>query len=228
LVVSKGWNAMSSTAQQMEQPPRIRRGLNKRIFAWVMSRESKEYERETEERKRRLLGNLRGTVVEIGPGTGPNLPYYPAGVRWIGIEPNPFMHKYLRQEAERHGLEVDLRTGTAEHIGLPDGSADAVVSTLVLCSVGDQARALREIVRILKPGGRYVFIEHVAAPQGTTMRRIQRAMRPVMRSLADGCHPDRETWKAIEQAGFSSVEIEHYNLNGSNFVAPHICGVAIK
>lgn len=219
---------MSSPAQQMKQPPRMRRSLNKRIFAWVMSRESKFYEPDTEARKRRLLGNLQGTVVEIGPGTGPNLPYYPEGIRWIGIEPNPYMHKYLRQEAERHGLEVDLRTGTAEHIDLPDGSADAVVSTLVLCSVGDQAQALREILRVLKPGGRYVFMEHVAAPRGTMLRRVQRGMRPVMKSLADGCNPDRETWVAIEQAGFSSVEIEHYRLPGSSFVAPHISGIAIK
>jgi ubiquinone/menaquinone biosynthesis C-methylase UbiE len=219
---------MSSPAQQMEQPPRIHRSRNKRIFAWVMSRESKAYEPETEERKRRLLGNLQGIVVEIGPGTGPNLPYYPEGIRWIGIEPNPYMHKYLRQEAERRGLEVDLRAGTAEHIDLPESSADAVVSTLVLCSVGDQARALQEIVRVLKPGGRFVFIEHVAAPQGTMMRRVQRGMRPVMKSLADGCNPDRETWAAIEQASFSSAEIEHYSLGGFSFVAPHISGVAIK
>jgi ubiquinone/menaquinone biosynthesis C-methylase UbiE len=142
------------------------------------------------------------------------------------------MHRYLLHEARKRGLEVELCQGTAERIDLPDESADAVVSTLVLCSVGDQTRALREILRVLKPGGRFIFLEHVAAPRGTTRRRVQRAMRPIMRpimrALADGCHPDRETWKAIEQAGFSSVQVEHYDLSGPGFVAPHIAGIAIK
>lgn len=85
------------------------------------------------EYRRALLGALRGDVLEIGPGTGANLPYYASDIRWMGIEPNTFMHRYLRNRAESLGLNVDLRTGTAERLGTDDELMDAVADTLVLC-----------------------------------------------------------------------------------------------
>ncbi len=165
--------------------------------------------------------------MEIGPGAGANLGYYAPGIRWIGMEPNPFLHRYLRSKAEKHDLEVEVRRGVAERLEAEDSSVDAVVSTLVLCSVRDVAGTLKEIRRVLKPGGRFVFIEHVAAPLGTWLRRVQQWARPVMRAIADGCHPDRETWVAIENASFSEVNLEHFQAPAL-IVSPHIAGVATK
>ncbi len=217
--------AIADHAKSVAEPART--GWRKRVFAWMMSKGNAKYERAVAERKRALLGALSGTVVEIGPGAGANLSYFPPGIRWIGMEPNPFMHAYLRREAERHGLQVDLRTGSAERLEVEDASVDAVVSTLVLCSVANLLGVLEEIRRVLKPGGRFVFIEHVAAPQGTWLRSVQRAFRPLSKTFADGCHPDRETGRAIESAGFAPLDLEHFRAPAP-IISPHIAGVAVK
>jgi len=194
-----------------------------------MARHSEGYERQVVDRKRALLGPLRGDVVEIGPGAGPNLAHFAEGVRWVGFEPNPYMHAYLRREAENRGAAVDVRYTAAEQLDLPDASADAVVSTLVLCSVDDLAATLRQILRVLRPGGKFVFIEHVAAPRGTRLRRWQDRIEPIWRVIGDGCHPNRETWAAIEKAGFADVKCEHFGVRlHVPLEAPHIAGVAVK
>jgi len=203
------------------------RGLRKRLFAWTLHKFNGDYEREIAARKRGLFGGLTGTVIEIGPGTGSNLRYYANTVRWIGIEPNLYMRAYLRREVERIGVKAELREGTAGAIGCPDDSADVVVSTLVLCSVPNLRGTLAEILRVLKPGGRFVFIEHVAAEPGTRLRLWQQRLRPWFHFLADGCNPDRETWRAIESAGFAEVRLEHFD-GPVPIVRPHIAGVAIK
>lgn len=178
------------------------------------------------ERKRALLAGLRGRVVEIGPGGGVNFPYYDASaVEWIGVEPNPFAHDRLLAEAARHRVKAALLQGTAESIPVPDASVDAVVSTLVLCSVTSQAAALAEIRRILRPGGRFVFVEHVAAPHGSLLRRLQRAVRSPWRLAGGGCEPDRETATAIGRAGFSRVHLDRFALP-LPVVSPHVAGVA--
>ena len=126
---------------------------------------------------------------------------FSAGVRWIGVEPNPFFHDRLRARGERLRIDVDVRAATAEALPAADHSVDAVVSSLVLCSVRDPEATLREVRRVLRPGGRFVFVEHVAAAHGTGLRVAQRAVRPVWRALSDGCHPDRDTGRLIEAAG---------------------------
>ncbi len=214
----------------MPAPPSAppRGGLRRRLFAWLMAcSENDLHERLVAERKQALLGSLTGVVVEIGPGTGASLPYLRRDVRWIGLEPNPYMHPYLRKKAESLGIEVDLRHGSADRMDVEDGAADAVVSTLVLCSVADVAAVLREVLRVLKPGGRFVFLEHVAAPKGTWLRRGQRIVRPLWRWIGDGCTPDRETRASIEQAGFREVRCEGFRVPVP-LVAPHIAGVATK
>ena len=202
-------------------------GLGKRIHAWMLAHLNARYEQMVAARKRALFADLRGEILEIGPGTGPNLPYYSSGIHWIGIEPNPYMYPYLRNTAERVGLRVDLRPATAEQLPAENGSMDAVVSTLVLCSVTDPQAVLQEIRRVLKPGGRFLFVEHVAAPPGTRLRRVQTMLRPVWKRIADGCHPDRETWIAIERAGFDRLDYEHFRLPLGP-VATQIAGCAVK
>ncbi len=205
----------------------MRRAWRKRLLAFMLARCSGRHDRFLADRKRALLADLKGLILEIGPGTGVNLPYYPPGIRWIGIEPNPFMHPYLRSKAERLGLRIDLRDGTAERLEVEDNSINAVVSTLVLCSVRDVRGTLQEILRVLSPGGRFLFIEHVAAPSGTWLRRVQRWVRPISKALADGCCPDRETWLMLERSGFEHVEYEPFRLP-LPIVSPHIAGVATK
>lgn len=138
-----------------------------------------------------------------------------------------FLFRTIAHEAGRLGLAVDLRLGTAERLEAEDNSVDAVVSTLVLCTVPDVAATLQEVLRVLKPGGRFLFMEHVAAPRGTRLRRVQQWIRPLWKVIGDGCHPDRETWTIIETAGFDSVKIEHFQAPFPIF-GPHIMGEAIK
>lgn len=177
-------------------------------------------------RKRALLGTLEGRVLEIGPGGGVNFEFYAATVvEWVGLEPNPHAHERLRAAAAAHGVQARLLEGRAESIPLDDGSVDAVVSTLVLCSVSDQRVVLDEIRRVLRPGGRFVFVEHVAAPRGSLLRRVQRMVRAPWRIAGGGCAPDRETWRAVEDAGFRRVSIDHFRV-GLPVVAPHVAGVA--
>lgn len=200
----------------------------KSFFAWAMAHGNAQYEAEIADRKRALFADLQGNVLEIGPGTGPNLAYYPADIHWIGIEPNPFMHPYLRREAERLGLAIDLRTGSAEQLPVEASSMDAVVSTLVLCSVKDLTVTLQEVLRVLKPGGRFFFLEHVAAPSGTRLRRVQQWVKPLWKKIGDGCHPDRETGDVLDNAGFERVEYQHFRANLPAIVSPQIIGIAFK
>jgi SAM-dependent methyltransferase len=166
-------------------------------------------------------------VVEIGAGTGLNARYLPAGATWVVVEPNVYFHDRVRAEAAAHGLVADVRPGTSERLPVADGEADAVVSTLVLCSVGDVSRSLAEARRALRPGGRFVFIEHVAAPDDTALRRAQRLLRRPWGWVADGCRPDQETAPLIEAAGFAEVRIDRFG-TGLGLVGPHIAGVAIR
>jgi len=203
-------------------------GFNQRIFAWVMSRFSERYEQFAAQYKERLFAGITGSVLEIGPGTGINLRYFQRpGVQWVGVEPNLFMERYLRKEAERLNMTADLRVGTADALPIEDGSMDAVISTLVLCCVHSQQQSLREIIRVLKPGGRLIFLEHVAAPPGTRLRKIQNWITPIWKRLGDGCHPNRETREELGRAGFARVECEGL-MAPIPIVSPQIAGVAVK
>jgi SAM-dependent methyltransferase len=198
-----------------------------RFYAWALDRYNAPYERFMAERKGALFADLSGTVLEIGPGTGANLRHLPPSVQWLGVEPNPAMHGYLHAEAARQGRAVEVRQGSAEALPWPDGAVDAVLSTLVLCSVGDLAGTLAEIQRVLRPGGRFLFVEHVIAAPGTARRGVQRLLSPLWRRAADGCHPDRDTGAALHGAGFAEVHFERFEAP-LPVVRPHIAGFARK
>lgn len=202
-------------------------GIISRLNAWLLHRGSDRYNERVDNRKRELFSGLSGKVLEIGPGTGANLEYYPDGVSLAGLDPNPHMQEYLKEKAQQTGREIKVITGRAEDIPAADEVFDAVVSTLVLCSVDSQKNSLAEIKRVLKPGGKFIFIEHVAAPNDSFSRRLQKFVKPLWVRVADGCHPDRETWKTIEDAGFADVGMERFRLS-LPIVAPHIMGTAIK
>lgn len=177
--------------------------------------------------KRRLFSGLPGTVVELGPGAGANFRYYRPGTRVIAIEPDTRMHPTLREQAERHGIAVDIRGLRGESLNLATDSVDAVVATLVLCTVESPAQVVAEVLRVLRPGGRFVFVEHIAAPEGTLLRWIQRLLRRPWRWLFDGCVLDRDTEAELRRAGFRDVELERFSWRSIFFpVRSQICGVA--
>lgn len=202
-------------------------GFIHRFNAWRLNKKRSEGQEQIEERRRELCSGLSGRVLEIGPGTGSNLEFYSDDVSLTGLEPNPHMHSYLKQKAEDTGTAIEIITGTSEEIPASDESFDAAVSTLVLCSVENLDKTLSEIRRILRPGGRFLFIEHVADPENGWLRKAQRLAKPLWKWKTGGCHPDRKTWKNIENAGFNDVEIEHFRLS-LFLIGPHIMGKAVK
>jgi SAM-dependent methyltransferase len=177
--------------------------------------------------KRRVFNQLPQRVVEIGSGVGANLRYLPAGATLVAVEPNPHMHRRLQTAARRKGVRLELHDQVGERIDLPDDSVDVVISSLVLCSVTDPAHVLSEILRILRPGGRYSFVEHVAAPGGTPTRVLQRMFRRPWAWTFEGCSCERDLEATIRAAGFSAIAIEPYRLH-TPFVPfnTHIAGTA--
>jgi ubiquinone/menaquinone biosynthesis C-methylase UbiE len=154
--------------------------------------------------RRDLLGCLSGEVLEIGAGTGLNLPFYPSAVEHMILsEPDPHMRKKLREKlSQARATRVTVMDAAVDALPLPDASVDAVVATLVLCSVPDQRSALSEIHRVLRPSGQFVFLEHVAAEGRPRLLRWQRRVEPIWKRLAGNCHLTRHTGAAIEEAGF--------------------------
>ena len=177
--------------------------------------------------KAAAFADLPSTVVELGSGVGANLRYLPAGARLIAIEPNPYMHQRLRRAARSRGVDLELRSVVAERIDLPDASTDAVISSLVLCSVRDPEAVLAEIRRILRPGGRFSFAEHVAAKPGTVTRWSQRVLRRPWAWTFEGCSCERDLAGSIRSAGFTNVELTPYRIH-SPFLPfnTHIAGTA--
>lgn len=203
--------------------------LAERIFAWLWGHAHNQLEKVYGKPKVALFSGLSGRVLEIGPGAGINLEHYPKDIQLTGVEPNVFMHPLLRDAAHKTGIAIEIVEGYAETLPMEDAVFDAIVSTLVLCSVFEQERVLREVLRVLRPGGKFYFIEHVAAPQGTRLRGVQDWIAPFWRCVGDGCNPNRETWQTLQQAGFSSLELEHRSFRVPLIpVRPHILGIATK
>ena len=159
--------------------------------------------------RRELLADLRGEVVELGAGTGHNLRWYPVAVtRLVLTEPDPHMRSRLearvREQRRRRDAgpdHVEVLDRHADDLRLPDGSADAVVATLVLCSVPDVDAVLAEVRRVLRPAGRFVYLEHVAAIDTPRTLRWQHRIEPVWKRLAGNCHLTRSSERSITEAG---------------------------
>jgi SAM-dependent methyltransferase len=194
---------------------------------WVLASDGP-VDRYLARRKRALFAGLRGHVIEIGPGEGASLRHLSAGVRWIGVEPDPVSRESALREARRVGIAAMVLDGRAEALPVGDGSVDAVISTLVLCSVDDLGEALREVRRVLRPGGRFVFIEHVGATPGSRLRSLQERLAPWWLGVTGECRLARDTEAAISGAGFATVQVERFSMGpGMNPVSPGIAGVAV-
>lgn len=235
----KPYFAVDETSEQSDESQLQSKTKKKRLFATCMENNMVEYEKRIEGRKRQLFSELssESTVVDIGIGTGPNIKYIPKGATVIGVEPNQFMWKYAKEKASARGVNLQLVDGTGEHIPLPDNSCDFVITTLTLCSVKDQNAVIHEILRVLKPGGVHLFVEHViASPSRPILRFAQNILTPLQVREVDGCHLNRDTGKTLSSAthpGFSEVDYDEFDadfgsLNAINLLRPHIAGYARK
>jgi ubiquinone/menaquinone biosynthesis C-methylase UbiE len=168
--------------------------------------------------RKELLSGVTGDVLEIGAGTGANFEYYDDAARVIALEPDPHMLK--RAEAKLRP-NIELRQAPAESLPFPDASFDAVVSTLVLCTVSDVPRALDEIRRVLRPGGKLIFIEHIRADG--IAGGVQRVIRRPWRYFSAGCNVDRATGDAMKDASFAFATLKRTKFMP---IMPVVYGVA--
>jgi ubiquinone/menaquinone biosynthesis C-methylase UbiE len=178
-----------------------------------------------------LLQDLAGDVLEIGSGTGANLAHYPSTIhRLVLTEPNRMMrYKLGLKIAEYPQLPIQVADCAAEHLFYPDNSFDAVVCTLLLCSVKYPQRALYEIHRVLRPSGKLIFIEHVAAFNRPERLKWQKRFEPLWKTVQCGCHLTRDTENDILNAGFEFQTITRESIRGVPAIArPGIRGIAIK
>jgi ubiquinone/menaquinone biosynthesis C-methylase UbiE len=179
--------------------------------------------------RRALLAAAHGDVLEIGGGTGANLEYYGDGVRTLTIvEPEKPMLRRLHRHIEERAPQAKALRAPAEDLPFNDASFDVVVSTLVLCTVDDVPRALRELHRVLRPGGQLLFIEHVRSDD-PALARTQDRMLPINVRIGHGCHPNRRTLDSIRDAGFEVSSLERDTLKHTpKFIQPLIVGVATR
>jgi ubiquinone/menaquinone biosynthesis C-methylase UbiE len=160
--------------------------------------------------RRELLARAGGNVLEIGFGTGLNLPHYPPHVRKVtAVDPNVGMYRKARRRVEQAGIEVDRRVLGGERLPFEDGTFDCVVSTFTLCSIQDVAQAVREVYRVLKAGGKFLFLEHGLSPQ-LNVRKWQHRLNWLQMRLAGGCHLDRDVRALVTAQPFASVEIDEF------------------
>jgi ubiquinone/menaquinone biosynthesis C-methylase UbiE len=179
--------------------------------------------------RKQLIGEATGDVLEIGGGTGANLPFYGDAVRTLTItEPEKPMARRLQQRIDGRASQTKFLRAPAEDLPFADGSFDTAVSTLVLCTVDDQPRALRELRRVLRPGGKLLFMEHVRSDD-PRLARWQDRMMPLNVRMAHGCHCNRRTLDGLRGAGFEIERVDHDTIKRAPpFVRPLIVGVAQK
>ena len=162
--------------------------------------------------RQQLLATVCGEVLEVGFGTGLNLPYYPAQVRRIiTVDPNPGMHRLAQRRVRRSKIEVDQRVLNGERLPFESDHFDCAVSTFCLCSIEKVDQALGEVYRVLKPGGRFLFLEHGLSPE-PSVQKWQRRLNWLEMRLADGCRLDRNMKELVAAQPFSSVEVEEFYL----------------
>ncbi len=183
------------------------------------------------EHRREMLAGLSGRVIELGAGTGSNFAHYPLSVlEVVAIEPEPYLRAFAERAATRAPVPVDVRDAVAGALPAQDASCDAAVACLVLCSVPDQAAALAELRRVLRPAGELRFYEHVHAERQPLRAVLSFAdASRLWPRLAGGCHAARDTLRAIEAAGFQVSDVRRFDFSPGRPVpgVPHILGRAM-
>ncbi|XP_069509528.1 thiol S-methyltransferase TMT1A-like [Ambystoma mexicanum] len=211
-----------------------------RLFPHLYVNIALEYHERMYSRKKKLFSRLPDftgpsgplKVLEIGCGTGCNFPFYPRGAKVTCTDANPHFQEYLRKsQAENDHLhfEPNLVAPAENLFEVGDASVDVVVSTAVLCSVKSVEAAIKEVVRILRPGGAYFFLEHVCADHSTWTYIFQRMLDPSWKCVFAGCNLCRESWKDLEKAPFSEMKLQHICPPFRwRPIGPHITGYAVK
>jgi ubiquinone/menaquinone biosynthesis C-methylase UbiE len=209
-------------------PETVHHPLFARLYARVSERESAEQI----EHRRETLAGLSGRVLEVGAGNGRNFGFYPSDVtEVVAVEPEAHLRMLAQAAAGQPAIPVPIRVedGVASALPAADASFDAAVACLVLCTVPDQAAALAELRRVLRPGGELRFLEHVHADR-QPLRAVQSLgdVTRVWPLLAGGCHAARDTLRAIEDAGFTTTAVRRFDFSpGPPLPAvPHILGRA--
>ncbi len=177
-----------------------------------------------------LVGSIEGRGVELGAGTGANIQHYGPNVESVRyFEPDPYMAKRLRAKLERHPRRAERDAVVESLDSIVDASQDFAVVTLVLCTVPDPFATLAEVRRMLVPGGRLLFLEHVAAHDRPERLAWQRRLEPVWKRVAGGCHLTRETARTIEDAGFAFERLERASMRkAAPWVRPTVRGIAVR
>lgn len=199
---------MTSAIREPIGPPNLGERLGAALYDLLNARLD---ERLFGERRRRLLVQADGRVLDVGGGTGANLAYYSMGqvTELVLLDVGRGMLARAGCKAGALGLPVELRLASAEQLPFDDQRFDTVVFTLSLCTIPDPVRALREARRVLSPTGRLLVLEHVRARE-PGLARLQDRFTPVQRFVASGCHPNRETRRNIEAAGFIFESVEEW------------------
>jgi len=179
--------------------------------------------------RREALSEANGEILEIGFGTGLNLEHYPEHIRHLtAVDPGVGVTRIARRRIERSHIDVDLHVQTAEELPFEDERFDCVVSTWTLCSIRDARRAIGEIGRVLRPGGRYIFLEH-GLGEDAVVQHWQRRLTPFQRRLADGCRLDVDIEALIRRRAWDKVRVERFLLEGTpRIMGSMYRGVAVK
>jgi ubiquinone/menaquinone biosynthesis C-methylase UbiE len=202
-------------------------GLRRRLFALTYDRQLAKVEKAgLQALREKLLADTSGRVLEVGGGTGANLPFYGPAVESLTItEPEPPMLRRLERRVREQSWQAEVLRAAAEDLPFDGDTFDVAVSTLVLCGVDDQTRALRELHRVLRPGGRLIFIEHVRSDE-PGLARWQDRLNGLSRFVAC-CDCNRRTLDSIKAEGFEVADVEHTALKKvPPFVRPLIAGTA--
>ncbi|CAL1170837.1 unnamed protein product [Cladocopium goreaui] len=236
------WGCLSNAWAEVEvkQELPLSRGRQDADFAKGMAFGMIDYERAIAKKKRKLFQDLFGllpksgpVVLEVGIGSFPNALYLgsreaPQNMDIIGVDPNEYMKQYALDNAQKAGIlnserqnSLRLVRGIAESLPVGDQVADAVICTLTLCSVKNPSKALAEIQRTLKPGGHYLFVEHVLSETNPFFATAQRLATPEHVQAADGCHFDRRTLETIQGAGFAAVDGDYFELENCGATLHH-------
>lgn len=175
--------------------------------------------------REQLVPQAEGRVLELGVGSGLNLPFYKKGVRITGVDPSLELQAYARDVAKAHAVEVEFVSESAETLPFEDHSFDTAVITWTLCSIDNYHSALGEVRRVLKPGGRLIFAEHGRSPD-RSVARWQDRLNPIWRKIGGGCNLNRQPDESIEAAGFSFDAIKRGYLRGPRLAAYNFRGIA--